>query len=407
MNVNIGMRGATIFTACIQFWINQSRMLKSHVELINLQLTQRKNVATNVLICSSNSKIDNDANQYSLDWDSDNYGKDNERKFIDWMKIKVRAGNGGNGMSHLKKRRLLQGPDGGDGGKGGDVIIQAEQSRRQLRGVKRQYKAPDGGKGQTDHCRGKDGKHVVIQVPVGTVITDSTTKTIIADLNETGNSHVVAKGGVGGLGNTNFKSSTNQAPTEATPGEDGENAVLELEMRSIADVGLVGFPNAGKSTLLRALSRAKPAVAAYPFTTLKPNIGIIQFRDYLQIAVADIPGLVEDAHINKGLGHAFLRHIERCSSLLYVVDSSENNLIHDFNVLKNEVKLYNKELLSLPAALVANKIDLVENYEEKIDTIEKELNIPVIAISGKHLMNIEKLREIIRTMVDGVNKLKK
>eukprot|EP00794_Sanderia_malayensis_P005324 gene5324-5993_t len=353
----------------------------------------RKHFSLNSIVWNKQKKARKD-DVYVLD--SDNYGKDSEEKFIDWVKLKIKAGDGGNGLAHLKRGRGFMGPDGGDGGKGGDVIITADRSYRNLKLRKRQFVATSGGKGQVDYCRGKDGQSINIKVPPGTVIRDHDTKTVIADLSLDGSSFVVAKGGYGGLGNTHFKSAINQRTLESTPGIQGDAITIELEMKSIADVGLVGFPNAGKSTLLRALSRAKPAVAAYPFTTLKPNIGVIEYRDFVQIAVADIPGLVEDAHKNKGLGHSFLRHIERCSSLLYVVDLSKGNAIDNYEILKNEVKLYNPKLLSLPSALVANKIDAVEGWNETLREIREALSCPVVGVSGKHLNNIEDLRLLIR-----------
>eukprot|EP00795_Rhopilema_esculentum_P011983 gene11983-2566_t len=339
------------------------------------------------------------------EWMEDNYGKDVEGRFIDWMYLKVKAGDGGGGAAHLKRGRRLLGPDGGDGGRGGDISVMADNSQKSLTGIKRHYKAENGGKGGSNFSRGRNGKGITIKVPVGTVVKCDDRKEILADLASHGNTFVVATGGIGGYGNANFKSSTDQSPMEATAGVPGEEATIELEMKSIADVGLVGFPNAGKSTLLRALSRAKPAVASYPFTTLKPKIGIIGYKDMLQIAVADIPGLVKGAHANKGLGHSFLRHIERCSTLLYVIDINDDNFIENYEILREEVSLYNKELLTLPTAIVANKIDTLERDCESIERIAKSVDVPVIGISGKLSLNIDSLKELIRRMVGSVKTL--
>jgi len=353
------------------------------------------------LMSESNENVTNCIDE----WDRNNYGKDTSTKFIDWVKLKVKAGDGGDGKAHLKRGRGLLGPDGGDGGKGGDVIVVADQSVKHLKGLKKHYRAQNGGNGQVDYCTGKKGNDLIIRVPVGTMVKNQVTKEILADLVTEGNSCVLVRGGFGGLGNANFKSSTDQRTLESTNGEPGEELLIELDMKTIADVGLVGFPNAGKSTLLRALSRARPAVASYPFTTLKPYIGIIVYKDMAHIAVADIPGLVEDAHLNRGLGHLFLRHIERCSSLLYVVDVSEDNFVGTYLTLNKELAKYDPKLLTLPSIIVANKIDQVDDYGKRIDSLKCQADFPVIGISGRNLINTEKLKIIIRKLVSSMKDL--
>ncbi|MDX1590932.1 MAG: GTPase ObgE, partial [Balneolaceae bacterium] len=244
-------------------------------------------------------------------------------RFADYAKIYVTAGKGGNGMAHFRREKYVPkgGPDGGDGGKGGDVILVGNKQLNTLLDLRyRKYvKADSGGHGQTSRKTGKDGEDERLEVPLGTVAYDADSRERIGEITEDGQELVVAKGGEGGLGNWHFKSATNQTPQHAQEGRDGEERAIELELKLIADVGLVGFPNAGKSTLLSALSEAKPKIAEYPFTTLEPNLGVVTFSDYRSFVMADIPGIIEDAHQGKGLGLQFLRHIERNNVLLFMV----------------------------------------------------------------------------------------
>ncbi|XP_031570357.1 mitochondrial ribosome-associated GTPase 2-like isoform X2 [Actinia tenebrosa] len=319
-----------------------------------------------------------------------------DRQFIDWKKIVIKAGNGGDGSAHFRRKKCQPraGPDGGDGGHGGSVLLVADASYKELAHVQKHNKAGDGEGGKQNDCHGRTASNLFIKVPLGTVATHY--KTVIADMCTEGQHTVIAHGGRGGLGNAHFKSATNQSPEIATPGTLGEEKVIELELKTIADVGLVGFPNAGKSTLLRAISKAKPAVAAYPFTTLNPYVGMIEYDDYHQIAVADIPGLISGAHLNKGLGHSFLRHIERCRCLLYVLDISQNDPLKQFSSLQQELELYKEGLSRRPAAVVANKIDTVENFKSK--NLVEELDLPVIPVSALFGQGIGVLKTKIRLL---------
>ncbi|XP_028409973.1 mitochondrial ribosome-associated GTPase 2-like [Dendronephthya gigantea] len=327
-----------------------------------------------------------------------------ELQFIDWRRVLVKAGNGGDGCAHLLRTagNRKAGPDGGNGGVGGNVVLEADISIKQLRHVKKYSKAENGGNGQTKACHGKNGKHLIVKVPLGTTV--KCNGEVIGDMKNHQEQFIVSNGGAGGYGNIYFKSSLNRRPLECTDGESGEEKVVELELKTIADIGLVGFPNAGKSTLLRAISNAKPAVAAYPFTTRNPYVGMVEFEDYLQVAVADIPGLIEGAHMNKGLGHSFLRHIERCRCLLYVTDISQDNPASHLRMLKKELDLYKTGLSSLPAAVVANKIDLLKD-STNLETQFKHIPLPFIAVSGKLGTNIANLKVFIRKLYEhGLNK---
>ncbi|XP_001638477.2 GTPase Obg isoform X1 [Nematostella vectensis] len=325
--------------------------------------------------------------------------KHNDRKFIDWKKVIVKAGDGGNGLTHFKRLRFQPkgGPDGGDGGRGGSVILSADSSLQELAHVKKHLKAENGGSGGIDNRHGKNASDLIVKVPLGTIATHN--KEVIADISEEGESCVIAQGGEGGLGNATFKTATDQAPEKSSQGTPGQERVIELELKTIADVGLVGFPNAGKSTLLRAISRATPTVAAYPFTTLNPSVGMVEYDDFSQIAVADIPGLIPDAHLNKGLGHTFLRHIERCCSLLYVLDISQKDFHSQFISLQRELELYKKGLSSRPAAIVANKIDLADSID--VSCLEREFDLPVMAVSGKYGNGIPALKRAIHLLLES------
>lgn len=286
-------------------------------------------------------------------------------KFVDYAKIYVKAGDGGRGCISFRREKYVPkgGPDGGDGGKGGDIIMKASGELHTLLDHKYQktYKAKRGQHGKGSNMKGKDGEDLIIKVPVGTVIKDAETEEILADLDEEGKEFIVAKGGIGGLGNAHFATPTSQTPRFAQPGKPGEEKWIILELKLIADVGLIGLPNAGKSTLISVISSARPKIADYPFTTLTPVLGVIKYREHKSFVVADIPGLIENAHKGVGLGHQFLRHVERTSLLLHLVDVSDylqSDSIQDFEKIQNELALYNPELTKKPLAVVGTKIDL-------------------------------------------------
>jgi len=314
--------------------------------------------------------------------------------FIDQAKITVVAGNGGNGVISFRREKFVPkgGPDGGDGGKGGDVIIRADSNLHTLLDFryKKIFKAKNGKHGEGAKKSGKSGADVVVRVPCGTVIVETHTNEILTDLVENGQTVVVAKGGKGGRGNQHFATPTKRTPRYAEEGIPGETKEVRLELKLIADVGLVGLPNAGKSTLLSRLSAATPKIADYPFTTLNPNLGIVKHKDHQSFVMADIPGLIEGAHKGKGLGLKFLRHIERTKVLAYLIESVSGNIKEDYETLRNELNLYNPQLLNRPAVLVITKIDLLkENNLGKLSG----LNLPVYTISSVTGRGLERLKE--------------
>lgn len=326
--------------------------------------------------------------------------------FIDYAKIKVKAGNGGSGCSSFRREKYVPygGPDGGDGGKGGDVIIMTDINIATLIDFKykRNYKAERGQHGMGKKKYGKNGKDIIIKVPVGTVIKEN--GITIYDLTEDGKKVIIAKGGRGGRGNSHFATSTQQAPTYWEVGEKGEEKILELELKVLADVGLVGFPNSGKSTLLSKISSAKPKIAEYPFTTLYPNLGTVQNEDYVSFVVADIPGLIEGAHKGKGLGDEFLKHIERTKILIFMIESITENILSSYKKLKNEIKLFNIDILNKPRLLVISKIDLIENPDKLNPVIDEE--IPVIKISSISGKGLDELINAISNLLKN-EKIKK
>jgi len=313
-------------------------------------------------------------------------------KFVDLAQIEITAGNGGHGCVSFHREKFVPkgGPDGGDGGNGGSVILLATSQLHTLQDIRyhRKYKAENGHPGEGNNRSGKKGKDITIKVPVGTLVRDLETREIIADMVEDGQIFVIAKGGNGGWGNQHFANSQNKTPRFAKPGLPGENLKVEFELKILADVGLVGFPNAGKSTLLSVISAARPKVADYPFTTLVPNLGIVKYGDYESFVMADIPGLIEGAHLGKGLGDQFLRHIERTKVLLFMVDVNEDDIKETYETLLNELISYDKELAYKPRLLCITKMDSVdlENYEDDI-----EVDIPVMRISSVTRYNIEQL----------------
>ena len=295
--------------------------------------------------------------------------------FVDYVKVYCRAGNGGAGSAHLRREKFIPkgGPDGGDGGRGGHIILKGNSQMWTLLHLRyrRHIFAGNGEPGGVQQSTGADGADVIVEVPLGTIARKENSGEILFEITEHGDQKILARGGRGGLGNTHFKSSTNQTPRYAQPGESGIEEAFILELKILADVGLVGFPNAGKSTLLSVVSAAKPKIADYPFTTLVPNLGIVPYRDDKSFVMADIPGIIEGAHEGKGLGIRFLRHIERNSILLFVIPADSKNISAEYEILVNEMKMYNPELLDKKRLLGISKSDLLD--DELKDEIRKEL----------------------------------
>lgn len=325
-----------------------------------------------------------------------------EGNFVDYVKIFVSSGNGGRGSTHLRREKYIPkgGPDGGDGGRGGHVIIKANPQLWTLYTFKFQkhFSAGHGGDGAKNRSSGLQGEDRIIEVPMGTVIRDSETQKILFEITEEHQEYVVLKGGLGGRGNWHFKSPTRQTPRYAQPGIEGLGMFITLELKVLADVGLVGFPNAGKSTLLAALTSAKPKIADYEFTTLKPNLGIVEYRDFKSFVMADIPGIIEGAAEGKGLGHYFLRHIERNSVLLYLIPADTHEVHKAFKILQNELLKYNPELLDKSFMVVLSKSDLLD--EELLMEYEKEMKksfkgIPHLIISSATQYQLTALKDAL------------
>lgn len=295
--------------------------------------------------------------------------------FIDYVKLHVQSGNGGKGSSYLRREKFVEkgGPDGGDGGKGGDVILKGNKDLWTLYefNFKRHIRAEHGGDGGQQRSSGSAGKDAVIEVPLGTVVRETDTDKIIAEITEDQQAFITAEGGKGGLGNTHFKSSTRQTPRYSQPGLKGCNKEITLELKILADVGLVGFPNAGKSTLLSVVTAAKPKIANYEFTTLKPNLGIVKNREQQTFVMADIPGIIEGAAEGRGLGHRFLRHIERNSTLLFLIPCDAESIKKEYNILINELRRYNPELLDKDRIIAITKCDLLD--QELQQELENEV----------------------------------
>lgn len=316
-------------------------------------------------------------------------------RFADYAKIYVTAGNGGSGMVHFRREKYVAkgGPDGGDGGKGGNVIIVGNEQLNTLLDLRYQkyVKAQHGSNGEPSKRKGKDGDDRVLEAPLGSVLFDADTGERLGEITEHDERIVLATGGKGGLGNWHFRSSTNQTPRHAQEGEKGEERTIEIELKLLADVGLVGFPNAGKSTLLSSMSGAKPKIDSYPFTTLQPNLGVVTMADYRTFVMADIPGIIEEAHEGRGLGIQFLRHIERNNVLLFMV-SSQQDIEYEYNALLKELESYRTDLLDKPRILAITKMDLQEGYKLEQET---NIDIPTVHISSATGHNIDKLKEII------------
>ncbi|MCR4957594.1 MAG: GTPase ObgE [Prevotella sp.] len=312
-----------------------------------------------------------------------------ESNFVDYVKIVCRSGKGGRGSMHLRhvKYNPLGGPDGGDGGKGGSIILRGNHNYWTLLHLKyeRHIFAEHGGNGGKDKCHGTDGKDVYIDVPPGTVVYNAETGKFICDVAYDGQEVMLLKGGRGGLGNFQFRTATNQAPRFAQPGEPAQEMTIIMELKLLADVGLVGFPNAGKSTLVSALSNAKPKIANYPFTTMEPSLGIVGYRDNKSFVMADIPGIIEGAAEGRGLGLRFLRHIERNSLLLFMVPGDSDNILREYNILLDELRKFNPELLSKQRVLAVTKCDLLD--EELMEMLRQEMQAPHSAPEGATIVS--------------------
>ena len=322
-----------------------------------------------------------------------------ESNFIDYVKIFCASGHGGAGSMHLHRAKYVPkgGPDGGDGGRGGHIVLRANKQLWTLIHLKyrKHVKADNGGNGQGGLRTGKNGEDIFLEVPVGTVAKDAETGETLFEMMEDGEERILCKGGRGGLGNNNFKTATNQTPRYAQPGEEGQEGWFILELKVLADVGLVGFPNAGKSTLLAAITAAKPKIANYAFTTLEPNLGIVRYYDDQSFVMADIPGIIEGAHEGKGIGIRFLRHIERNSVLLFMVSAEENDIGASYETLLNELREYNPQLLDKGRVLAVTKCDLIDKDIEKELAPTLPKGIPHVFISSVSGEGLKELKDML------------
>ena len=318
-------------------------------------------------------------------------------KFLDQVKIYIKAGNGGDGSPSFRREKFIEfgGPDGGDGGKGGSVILKAEQNLNTLIDFRYQqhHKAKRGENGAGQNRTGKSGEDLILKVPLGTQVFEEDNKTLIYDFTKISEEFIAAAGGKGGLGNTRFKSSTNRAPRKFTKGTQGEEFTIWLQLKTIADIGIIGLPNAGKSSLLASVTNANPKIANYQFTTLNPNLGVASY-DNKEITIADIPGLVEGAHKGTGLGIQFLKHIERCKSLLHLIDITSEDLKKSYQQVKNELKKYSNKLTKKRELIVLNKIDLIDEKEVNhiIKDFKKNTKSEVIAVSTFNKSSVSKIK---------------
>ena len=318
-------------------------------------------------------------------------------KFLDQVKIYIKAGNGGDGSPSFRREKFIEfgGPDGGDGGKGGSIILKSEQNLNTLIDFRYQqhHKAQRGENGSGQNRSGKSGKDLILKVPLGTQIFEEDNKTLLYDFTKIGEEFIAASGGKGGLGNTRFKSSTNRAPKKFTKGAIGEEFTIWLQLKTIADIGIIGLPNAGKSSLLAAITNATPKIANYEFTTLNPNLGVASY-DNREITIADIPGLIEGAHEGTGLGTKFLKHIERCKSILHLIDITNENLNKSYNQVKNELKNYSSQLMKKKELIVLNKTDLIneETTKKIVKEFSKNKNCEVLTLSTIKKESISKIK---------------
>ena len=321
-------------------------------------------------------------------------------KFLDQAKIFVKAGDGGNGIASFRREKFIEygGPNGGDGGNGGSVILKAVNGLNTLIDFRfaQHFKSENGDKGGSNNKTGHGGKDLYLRVPLGTQVYAEDKKTLIYDFTKENEEFILAKGGKGGVGNTKFKSSTNRAPRKFTKGKSGEEISVWLELKIIADVGLIGFPNAGKSSFLTVSTKARPKIADYPFTTLKPNLGVVQFDDK-EIVMADIPGLIEGAHKGIGLGDKFLKHVERCKSLLHIIDINEDDLIKKYKIIREELSQYSEKLTKKKEIVVFNKIDLLTEEEKnnKIKEFKKFYKKKFFQIS---ILKKQNIKEVLRSL---------
>lgn len=324
-----------------------------------------------------------------------------EGNFVDYIKLYACSGNGGKGSVHLHREKYITkgGPDGGDGGRGGHIIFKGNQNLWTLHHLKfkKHLKAGHGAHGSKSRSTGADGSDVFIEVPLGTVVKDTESGKILFEITDNGQEIILCQGGMGGRGNWHFKSSTNQTPRYAQPGIPGEEKKVTIELKILADVGLVGFPNAGKSTLLSVITAAKPKIADYEFTTLKPNLGIVEYRDYQSFVVADIPGIIEGAAEGKGLGHYFLRHIERNSILLFLIPADASDIKKQYNTLLDELRRYNPEMLDKERMVAISKSDLLDaELEAELKTeLDKELPVKYLFISSVAQTGIMLLKDLL------------
>jgi GTP-binding protein len=331
-----------------------------------------------------------------------------EGNFVDYVKMHLTSGKGGQGSAHLRREKYIPkgGPDGGDGGRGGHVILRANPNLWTLYHLKfkRHYKAGHGGAGSKQTSTGADGDDVIIEVPLGTVVRDSENQNIILEITEKEQEFIIAAGGKGGLGNDHFKSSTNQTPRYAQPGLDGVEVNITLELKVLADVGLVGFPNAGKSTLLSVVTAAKPKIANYEFTTLKPNLGIVEYRDHQTFVMADIPGIIEGAAEGKGLGHYFLRHIERNSTLLFLIPADADDIKKQYDILLDELRRYNPEMLDKDRLIAISKCDMLDDelQAEMKQELDKDFkDIPYLFFSAVAQKGLIELKDRLWEMLNN------
>ena len=318
-------------------------------------------------------------------------------KFLDQVKIYIKAGNGGDGSPSFRREKFIEygGPDGGDGGSGGSVILKAERNLNTLIDYRYQqhHKAKRGDNGSGQNRTGKSGEDLILKVPLGTQVFEADNKTLIYDFIKIGEEFTAAAGGKGGLGNTRFKSSTNRAPRKFTKGTPGEEFTIWLQLKTIADIGIIGLPNAGKSSLLAAITNANPKIANYQFTTLNPNLGVASYDDK-EVTIADIPGLVEGAHKGTGLGIQFLKHIERCKSLLHMIDITDNDIKSSYKKVKNELKNYSSKLSKKRELIILNKTDLINKNEVKkiINDFSKNIKSEVISMSTLEKKSVSKIK---------------